>query len=114
MTSMRPGPGMNGAIEALRHVWARPENLPAIPRVALAGEPNSGKTTLVNFLLQAQLLVVDIFPNTPCPTLLRFGDTAHLRAYRTDGSAALRPLSDLHRMGREAIAFIEIFLPAPC
>lgn len=111
MTSMPTDPGMKGVFEALRHSWTKPGNLPAIPRIALAGEPNSGKTTIANFLLQSQLLAVDIFPNTLCPTLLRFGDKACLRSHRLDGKVALRPLSDLHRLSREAVGFIEIFLP---
>jgi GTPase SAR1 family protein len=84
-----------------------------IPRIVLAGEANSGKTTLVNFLLQAELLVTDVVANTPCPTLLRFGDTEHLRLHRADGTVALRSLADLHRIGSESARFIEVFLPNP-
>ena len=83
-----------------------------IPLIAIAGETNSGKTTLVNFLLQAQLLAVDIIPNTTCPTLLRFGNTAHLQVHLIDGTTALRSIADLHRVGRERVQFIEVFLPS--
>lgn len=84
-----------------------------IPRVALAGEANSGKTTLVNFLLQTQLLLADIVAGTACPTLLRFGETAQLRVHREDGSSALRSIADLHRLGRERVELAEVYLPSP-
>lgn len=83
-----------------------------VPRVVLAGETNSGKTTLANLLLQDQLLAVDIVPNTACPTLLRFGETPHLRAHQADGSAGIRPLADLHDIDGEKPRFLEIYLPS--
>ncbi len=99
----------------------RPQPLPVagaelaarLPRVAVAGEANSGKTTLVNLLLQSQLLVADIVANTPCPTLVRFGETAHLRLNGADGSSSMRPLAELRRLGREQLASVEVILPNP-
>jgi hypothetical protein len=78
----------------------------------VAGETNSGKTTLVNLLLRAELLTTDIVPNTPCPILLRFGETAHLRLQREDGEFSIHPLSDLHRLGRTGAQFAEVILPS--
>jgi hypothetical protein len=99
----------------------RPQPLPVagaelrarVPRIAVAGEANSGKTTLVNLLLQSQLLVADIVANTPCPTLVRFGETAHLRLNAADGSSSMRPLAELRRLGREQLACVEVILPNP-
>jgi hypothetical protein len=108
----RHRPGFADGIAALPFI--EPEgSVERLPRIVLTGEVNSGKTTLVNFLLQAELLVADIVPNTLCPTLLRFGDTAHLRVHRGDGAVALRSLADLHRIGRESVQFIEVYLPSP-
>jgi hypothetical protein len=108
----RHSPGFADGTAALPFI--EPESgVERLPRIVLTGEVNSGKTTLVNFLLQAELLVADIVPNTLCPTLLRFGDTAHLRVHRGDGTVALRSLADLHRIGRESVQFIEVYLPSP-
>lgn len=112
MTAIGQGSSVNGTAQIRNGILARRDGAPRVPRVVLAGEANSGKTTLANFLLQAQLLIADIVPNTPCPTLLRFGETAHLRVHRTDGSEALRSLADLHRAGREQAHFIEVYLPS--
>lgn len=100
----------HGAFQPLAEPGA--ESGPRVPLIVVAGETNSGKTTLVNFLLQAQLLAVDIVPNTHCPTLLRFGPEAHLKVRLTDGTSVLRSLADLHRLGREGVQFIEVFLPS--
>jgi GTPase Era involved in 16S rRNA processing len=110
MVKTLPASGFDDTGAAVR--TANQDAASQVPRIVLAGEANSGKTTLVNFLLQAQLLVADIVPNTPCPTLLRFGETAHLRVHRSDRSVALQSLADLHRVGREHVTFIEIFLPS--
>jgi hypothetical protein len=108
----RHSPGFSDGTSTLTFI--EPEGrVERLPRIVLVGEVNSGKTTLVNFLLQAELLVADIVPNTLCPTLLRFGDTAHLRVHRGDGAVALRSLADLHRIGRESVQFIEVYLPSP-
>jgi Dynamin family len=112
MTGMPPRSGANGASDTLHRIAAAPGSGVAVPRLVLAGEANSGKTTLVNFLLQAQLLVADIVPNTPCPTLLRFGETAYLRVHHLDGHSAIRSLADLHRLGREQVRLIEVYLPS--
>ena len=107
----RQSPGSAGESTGLPFAEAG-SDAPRIPRIVLTGEVNSGKTTLANFLLQAELLAVDIVPNTLCPTLLRFGDTAHLRVHRADGAVALRSLADLHRVGSERVQFIEVYLPS--
>ncbi len=112
MTAMPPPSGVNDVSDTLRGIAAGRDGSSGVPRVVLAGEANSGKTTLVNFLLQAQLLIADIVPNTPCPTLLRFGETAHLRVYGPDGAAAVRSIADLHRLGRERVDFVEVYLPS--
>ena len=99
----------------------RPQPLPVagadltarVPRIAVAGEANSGKTTLVNLLLQSQLLVADIVANTRCPTLVRFGETAHLRLNAADDASSIRPLAELRRLGREQLASVEVILPNP-
>jgi hypothetical protein len=111
LSRLIPSAAEHGAFQA----FAEPgvEGGPRVPLIAVAGETNSGKTTLVNFLLKAQLLTVDIVANTHCPTLVRFGHTAHLKVCLTDGTTALRSLADLHRLGREGVQFIEVFLPSP-
>jgi hypothetical protein len=91
---------------------AETENTLHVPRIILAGEANSGKSTLVNVLLQTQLLATDIVSTTPCPLLLRFGETAHLRILRNDGTAAIRSLGDLRDLTRAQARFVEVHLPS--
>jgi hypothetical protein len=80
--------------------------------VSIAGETNAGKTTLANFLIEAQLLATDVLPNTPCPALVRFGDTACVQEHRVSGEAVMHSMADLHRLRQAGARLIEVFLPS--
>src|SRR5262249_22220254 len=53
-----------------------------------------------------------IVPNTMCPTLLRFGETAQVRVYRNDGSSIVRSIAELHRAGQRGAQALEVLLPS--
>ncbi len=55
-------------------------------RVAVVGEFNSGKSTLINTLVGRKLLSTDIHPRTAAKTVLRYGDKDAFRVTYTDGS----------------------------
>lgn len=55
-------------------------------RVAVVGEFNSGKSTLINTLLERKVLSTDFKPRTATKTILRYGDKDAFRVTYTDGS----------------------------
>ena len=54
-------------------------------RVAVVGEFSSGKSTVINTLIGAEVLTADVLPaTTACPTLVKFGDQLKAHAYFRD------------------------------
>ncbi|MBX2806553.1 MAG: dynamin family protein [Hyphomicrobiales bacterium] len=83
-----------------------------LPRVVIAGETNSGKTSLVNFLLGGNLLPTDIVANTRRPTYLRHGQTLSVKLNRSDGASAFIEQSDWRRLNWKNISSVEVHAPS--
>jgi hypothetical protein len=80
-------------------------------RVAIAGEPNAGKTSFANFLLQVNLLPVHVLPNTMSSTLVRFGELLRISREADDVETEIIAASDLHHAVRKQ-GFLEISFPS--
>lgn len=68
-------------------------------RVAVVGEFNSGKSTLINTLLGRKVLSTDFRPRTATKTVLRFGVRDAFRVTYTDGSKS--PYIETDRLAEE-------------
>src|SRR5262245_10692561 len=62
----------------LRGLEARAAELTRPPTVAVLGEVNSGKSTLVNLLLGHDLLQTSVLPSALGPLRLRYGEKVRL------------------------------------
>lgn len=82
-----------------------------LPRLVIAGETNSGKTSLVNFLLRSNLLPTDIVANTRRPTFLRYARTVRANIHKPDGSNTVIALGDIRHLDWENVEFIEVNAP---
>jgi GTP-binding protein EngB required for normal cell division len=65
--------------------------------VAVIGEFNRGKTTLINALLGAEVLPTGVLPVTAVPALVRFGKLPRATLRRVDGSDVAIDIGDIHR-----------------
>jgi 50S ribosome-binding GTPase len=92
-----------GALKRIETVLSRPV------RLALMGEFNSGKTTLVNFLLGIDSLPTAVLSNTCLPTLLHYAAEPTVVALFPDGQRQeLQPELDLNPA---TILRLEVGLP---
>jgi GTP-binding protein EngB required for normal cell division len=70
--------------------------------VAVVGEFNRGKSTLVNALLGADVVPTGVLPLTSVVTLVRHGDPGRLRVRFADGREQEHPVAELRRFATEA------------
>jgi hypothetical protein len=82
-------------------------------RISIVGELNAGKTALANLILGVQLLPTSIISNTPCPTLIRYGEEHTVRHYRDDTHFEETNASELHRFVQREGFRVECALPLP-
>lgn len=82
-------------------------------RISIVGELNAGKTALANLILGVQLLPTSIVSNTPCPTLIRYGEEHTVRHYRDDTHFEETNASELHRFVQREGFRVECALPLP-
>jgi GTPase Era involved in 16S rRNA processing len=64
-------------------------------RVLVVGEVKRGKSTLVNALLERELLPTGVTPVTALPTVVRHGEPEQLQVGYLDGRTEYRPIRDL-------------------
>jgi hypothetical protein len=96
--------------EAARSYRALARHLEPPPTIAIAGETNTGKSTLANALAQNELLPTSIFQATRIAKVLSHSDTASITAHATDGTAVPVPLDGASPTGKP-LSHLEIGLP---
>lgn len=89
---------------------------PVKPNVVVLGSYNSGKSTLINGLLGAEVSPVDIIPTTS--TLLHFdyGESFKARCFCSGAEKIFQQREDLRcflKQKRESCSRIDIFIPSP-
>ena len=83
------------------------------PRIAISGEFNCGKSTLVNMLIGVDALPTAAVSNTRIPTLLYFAVEPSVMAVHHDGRRhALSALSPIEAMASAGILRLEVGLPS--
>lgn len=81
------------------------------PRLAIVGEVNTGKTTLANRLIGAELLSTDILHNTRVPVLLRYAATASVAIRNSDGRLHVLAAGELRSGGLAGDDMLEVAVP---
>jgi GTPase Era involved in 16S rRNA processing len=71
-------------------------------RVLVVGEAKRGKSTLINALLDRELLPTGVTPVTALPTVVRHGDREQLQVSYLDGRVEYRPTRDLAELVTES------------
>jgi Dynamin family len=83
------------------------------PRIAISGEFNCGKSTLVNMLIGVDAIPTAVVSNTCIPTLLYFAREPSVTAVHHDGKRhALSALSPMETAGSDEILRLEVGLPS--
>jgi hypothetical protein len=104
------GAGMARLAPALRALERLERRLARPMRIAIAGEFNSGKSTLANLLAGIETLPTSVVSNTAIPTLLYFAADPEIFARRRDGTRV--GLNRASEPDREPIVRLEVGLPA--
>ena len=92
------------------------------PLVAVVGEFNTGKSTLINRLLDVDVLPTDVVPTTARPACIQYGDRTGVVLNRRSGFEELREIDDLRRyankgddaadlLGLADVVSLDVFLP---
>ena len=103
-------------IEALRERLAA-----ARLRVLVAGEAKRGKSTLINALLEREVLPTGVTPLTSVATAVRYGDDPRVQVRFADGHEEKQPLTALPDLvtergnpgNRRRVADVAVYLDAP-
>jgi GTP-binding protein EngB required for normal cell division len=103
-------------IEALRDRLAA-----ARLRVLVAGEAKRGKSTLINALLEREVLPAGVTPLTSVATAVRYGDDPRVQVRFADGHEEKQPLTALPDLvtergnpgNRRRVADVAVYLDAP-
>lgn len=82
-------------------------------RVAVLGEPNSGKTTLANAMLGDDLLATDVIQNTRAPVLVRHAARPSLALALADGRRQPIEPGSTRGLVIASSAAIEVGVPLP-
>ncbi len=80
------------------------------PRVVVVGQPNSGKTSMINELLGAEVLPTGVLANTPVPVTLSYGEHA-IFANTTEGWIRVQSAESLASLRGTELKEIEICVP---
>ncbi len=110
------GEQVAASLEAIADQLQRP------PLIAVVGEFNAGKSTLVNRLLDVDVLPTDVVPTTARPACIQYGDRPGVVLHRQSGLQELRAVDDLRwyaRKGDDAadmpdladVVSLDVFLP---
>ena len=86
------------------------QRLARLPRVAILGEFNSGKTSLANLLLGACVLPTSVVANTRVPVVLRYAPTAAIFAFTQNGRHAINTPAEIDVLGDIPLR-VEVHLP---
>lgn len=84
-------------------------------RVPFIGPFSSGKTSLINALIEERLLSTEVTPETSVPTEIRYGER-HFVGHTAQGHCIPLSADDIHQNRLSALAeggWLEITLPAP-
>jgi len=90
-------------------------------RVLVAGEAKRGKSTLINALLDREVLPVGVTPLTSVATAVRYGDDPRVEVRFADGHEEKQPLTALPDLvtergnpgNRRRVADVTVYLDAP-
>jgi Dynamin family len=90
-------------------------------RVLVAGEAKRGKSTLINALLDREVLPVGVTPLTSVATVVRYGDDPRVQVRYADGHEEKHPLTALSDLvtergnpgNRRHVADVTVYLDAP-
>jgi hypothetical protein len=100
---------------AVQHCLAGLDSVEAyasrLPRLAVLGEGNSGKTSLINALIGAELLPTSALANTCRPLLVRYGPLPRVTAIGEDGRR-IDLAAGAERLGVARLQHIDVELPA--
>ncbi len=82
-------------------------------RVILLGEPNAGKSSLVNALIDHECLMTDVIRNTRLPTVVRHAPSIEARLRRSNGEFASLSMSGTSASLLGPGDVVELGLPIP-
>jgi GTP-binding protein EngB required for normal cell division len=126
-----PGNALNAALDELaalgteadrEQIESLRERLAAVRlRVLVAGEAKRGKSTLINALLDREVLPAGVTPLTSVATIVRYGDDPRVQVRLADGHEEKQPLTALPDLvtergnpgNRRRIADVTVYLDAP-
>lgn len=83
------------------------------PRIVVIGEYNSGKTSLANALLGADLLPTGVIANTRVPVTLKYGDVTAVEAVTPDDRLPIDAQSLIDNLRDKELLGIEVIAPNP-
>lgn len=84
--------------------------------IAIVGEFNAGKSTLINALLQEDLVPVGVLPTTAHTGIIQYGPRSSAHVHFTDGSAKEVSFDEAKRLMKtnaDEIAYLDYFYPHP-
>jgi hypothetical protein len=106
----QPAIGAEGLMAGFQQ-WSGPAPAGPVPRVALVGEFSAGKSSIINLLLERDMLPTAVLASTRRPSLLRHAPSPQIEAIFDDGKRELVTPDSVDMLSRADINHFDIGLP---